>query len=180
MTSTKWFICFTLVPIIACGLTLRQAYLSKYGELSTWKGGGMGMFASADSSQTRFVRSFIETRDGKRTSIGRMLPSQEALLREVLWYPRRESFIPLARSIRNTSFIASPERYPVMRFAQDGFTRIGQVGSYNIAYAQRSRPIGDKVDWSVVFEYWKISYDPSSRRASSRLIETMSFGKEVD
>ena len=44
---------FCTIPLIAVLIAARQFYLHAADDLSTWKGGGMGMFTSADNTLTR-------------------------------------------------------------------------------------------------------------------------------
>src|SRR5262245_29451654 len=78
---------FGAIPAIAVLIAARQAYLSAYHGLSAWKGGGMGMFASADGSDTRFTRIYVETSDGRREPIIRLAAPADTLMQQVLWYP---------------------------------------------------------------------------------------------
>ena len=41
------------IPLIAILIAARQLYLHTTEDLSTWKGGGMGMFAAADNTISR-------------------------------------------------------------------------------------------------------------------------------
>ena len=43
------------IPVIALAVAGRQLYLSTTDDLSTWKGGGMGMFAGSETT-TRYAK----------------------------------------------------------------------------------------------------------------------------
>ena len=60
----KW-VMLCVIPAIAITVAARQLYLSTTGELSTWKGGGMGMFASSEQI-TRYVKIYLIFADGRR------------------------------------------------------------------------------------------------------------------
>lgn len=50
-----WF-----VPILALGIAVNQQLRSHNGNLSPWKGGGMGMFSDIQSPNTRKYRIFVD------------------------------------------------------------------------------------------------------------------------
>ncbi len=52
------------VPVIALTVFANQLYRQAAYDLSAWKGGGMGMFASADAPAYRFARVIAETDGG--------------------------------------------------------------------------------------------------------------------
>ena len=168
---------FCTIPLIAAIIAARQGYLNAYYHLSTWKGGGMGMFAGADSGDTRFTRIFIETADGKRQPIVKLLPAQSRQLQKAIWYPTRANFEPLAMSLRTTSFVASNEASKVYKIDNTKRTREAMEQSLYLLHARGPRPGGDDADWTLVIEYWEISYDGSKREARATLTETMRFDK---
>jgi hypothetical protein len=173
----KRFVLYGLVPVVACTVALRQAYLSKFDELSTWKGGGMGMFASADSTDTRFLRFFIEKADGQREPIIGLNERQNAMMERILWYPRERAYEPLAHSIRRTSFVASNEPSPVWSYSETG-ERVADLGrKHHLLHANRARPDGEEPDWTLVMDYYRLSYDPVSRRARFVLSDSRRYSK---
>ena len=54
------------VPFASLLIVGRQIYLSSRYGLSTWKGGGMGMFAAADELANRYAKVFLVEPDGNR------------------------------------------------------------------------------------------------------------------
>ncbi|MGI9513706.1 MAG: hypothetical protein ACR2OL_12460, partial [Anderseniella sp.] len=72
------------IPVLAVLVAGRQLYLSTYHDLSTWKGGGMGMFASADTL-ARYVRVFIEMPDKRRILINKLTPDQNEMLLNTMY-----------------------------------------------------------------------------------------------
>ena len=167
---------FGVVPAIAIGIVARQAYLNTYHGLSTWKGGGMGMFASADSGDTRYTRIYIETPDGRREPIIRMMAAQETMLQRALWYPSASNFEALAQSLRRTSYVAADQPSPVGRNDVNG-NRIGPAGrGHYLLNADAVRPGGEEAAWTLVIEYWTTSFDPQTRLITARLSETLRYG----
>jgi hypothetical protein len=169
------FVLYGLVPLVACVVALRQAYLSKFDELSTWKGGGMGMFASADSTDTRFLRFYIEKADGQREPIIGLTERQTGMMERILWFPRESAYEPLARSIRRTSFVASNEPSPVWSYTETGERLKDLARKHHLLHANRARPDGEEPDWTLVMEYYRLSYDPTARRAKFVLTDSRRY-----
>lgn len=169
---------YCAVPVLAIAVAGRQAYLNTWHGLSTWKGGGMGMFAGADGGDTRFARFYVETPDGSRQPIVSMTPAQDRLLSRALWYPTEANFRELAVSLRRTSFIAVDQPTPVKRADSSG-KPLGPAGhSYYLLRADAPRAKGDEPNWNVLVEYWTISFDPGTRLAQAALSKSMRFGPE--
>jgi len=167
---------FGLIPALAIGIATRQAYLNTYHGLSTWKGGGMGMFASADSGDTRYTRIYIETPDGRREPIIRMTPAQDMMLQRALWYPKASNFEALASSLRRTSFVAADRPNPVSRNDVNG-DRIGPAGrSHYLLNADSTQVRDDEPAWTLVIEYWTLSFDPQTRLVTATQTDILRFG----
>lgn len=169
----KWY--FWIIPAVAILMAGRQMYLSKLYGLSTWKGGGMGMFASADIAQ-RYVRVFIEMAGRPRILITELTPEQHILVDQAEIYPTKENLAKLGASIRKTRFRASPEPAPIVHFRKSG----EQAGRSNTRYILAQAVEGDigdsDPDWTVVIEFWQLSYDPASRLVSTSLARRAEFG----
>lgn len=163
------------IPAVAVAVAARQAYLSTYYELSTWKGGGMGMFAAADFSSSRFARMFIEMPDGQRQPISKSTPYQQRLLEDALWYPSDANFRALAASMRKTNWVAPRQLTPAYRVNAKG-ERIGATGkSYYSLKAFGDRPDGRDPDWTLIIEFWKTSYDPLTRLIHATHVKTLRY-----
>jgi len=168
-----------LIPCVAALVAARQWYLSSHSELSTWKGGGMGMFASADSSDTRFLRLFIETDSGAREPIIGLTAKQQQIVERILWFPSDEAFTPLAQSLRQTSFVAPEDGRPLNSFSLTG-ERIAKLNKqHHLLHANRVKRDGPPPDWTLVCEYYRLTYDPATRVAKFSLVKTLRFGKET-
>ena len=138
----------------------------------------MGMFASADGSDTRFTRIYLEMPDGSRQPVVRMTPAQDSLLERALWYPTEGNFRALADSLRRTSFIAVDQPSPVTRVNAKGDS-LGPTGrTYYLLRADAPRAAGEVPEWTVVIEYWTVSFEPGTRLARSTLSNQMRFGVE--
>jgi hypothetical protein len=171
----RQFLLFAFIPLIAIAVAARQLYLSKTDTLSTWKGGGMGMFASADSAETRFLRIWMGPPGGEEHVIDGLTNIQRKINSEGLWYPSRARFEPLARSLKTSKFIAQELRLPIMKADPTGkeFSRTGR--SLRLLTATGPRPSTDPLGWGVRIEYWRMRYDPTTRRAKLQLIETYDY-----
>ena len=62
--AERW-VMLGIIPVIMMAVAARQLYLSKTDDLSTWKGGGMGMFAGAETT-TRYTKIYLTFPDGSR------------------------------------------------------------------------------------------------------------------
>ena len=74
-----------------------QVFLSKTAELSPWKGGGFGMFATTDGMAFRRVRIFVEA-DGRSEEL-EVAPSQEFSAARAQLFPSDRMLGGLARAV---------------------------------------------------------------------------------
>lgn len=169
----KWY--FWIIPAVAILIAGRQLYLSKLYGLSTWKGGGMGMFASADLAH-RYVRVFVEIAGRPRILITELTPEQNLLMRQAEIYPTTDNLAKLGASIRKTQFRASPEPGHIIQFRKSG-EQIGRSNAvYILAQAVKSDVADTDPDWTVVIEFWQLSYEPASRLVFTSLVRRAEFG----
>lgn len=138
----------------------------------------MGMFASANSGDTRFVRIYLETGKGDREPIVQFTTSQQDMLQGALWYPTRGNFQKLARSLRHTTFVAAKECSPVYFYNAAGEAVRPMDRSHRLLRTHGQRSVDD-ADWTLLIEYWEMSYDPATQKAKISLVETMRFDKEA-
>src|SRR5215813_3235432 len=176
-TQLRPWILIGCIPLLALAMAARQLYLSKFHELSTWKGGGMGMFADADNSVTRFAKIYLEMPDGQRQPLTKLTPGQQQLLGEALWYPIRENFRALAISIRRTNWAAPDQLTPIPTVNAEG-KQVGPSGkSYYSLFPIGERAVGEDPDWTLVIEYWRANFDPASRMVRATLVKSLRFAK---
>jgi hypothetical protein len=97
MTRTK-IIGTLLVPVIALSVFANQLYRQSAYDLSAWKGGGMGMFASADAPAYRFARVIAE-RDGRSLHLDCFSADLEDLLTSATHEPSDRNLAALARAV---------------------------------------------------------------------------------
>jgi hypothetical protein len=174
-TRMKLYLAVAIVPAFAVLTALHQAYLSSYYGLSTWKGGGMGMFAAADTGQTRFTRIYLELPDGSRQPIINPTERQRALIDRTMFYPVKSNFEKIAASMRKTNWQGSNNPVLAIHLDSDG-NKLGLVGKpFYMLNAFGERRDGDAPNWTLAIEYWNTDYDPATRIAHARLIDTMRF-----
>lgn len=160
------------IPVLAVLVAGRQLYLSTYHDLSTWKGGGMGMFASADTL-ARYVRVFIEMPDKRRILINKLTPDQNEMLLNTMYYPSGRNLDTLANSLRQTNFSASRSPNRVTRFDQSGQPLGAGDTSYIVASARDGKAAGSKLDLPIIVELWEFSYDPDGKLLTTALKKTV-------
>ena len=174
-TRIRQFILFAAIPLIAIAVAARQLYLSKTDTLSTWKGGGMGMFASADSSETRFLRIWMGPPGGEKHLAFGLTNFQKKIRDDGLWYPSRARFKPLARSLKASKFVAQKQPAPIVKADPTGKEYSPTGRSMRLLAARGPRPPTEPLGWEVRIEYWRMRYDPTTRRAKLHLLETYDY-----
>lgn len=173
--ALRWLIIW-LMPAIMLAVFARQAYLHQFAQLSTWKGGGMGMFAAADGLINRFTKVYIVSPQHGRQPLIRLTIPQKRLMESALWYPVRESFQPLADSVFATSWSADDQPIPISFVDADGKQTGKAAQAHYMLYPFGVRPSAEKPDWGLEIEYWSMSYDPATRRIRADHIITHRFG----
>lgn len=171
----KLSLAFAIVPAFAVMIAMRQAYLKFYYGLSTWKGGGMGMFAGADDTHTRFAKYYLETPDGGRQPIVTVTDRQQALINRAMLYPVRSNFETVAKSMRKTNWQGPDNPVTAVKVDVDG-NRVGPVGKpFYMLNANGLRREGDEPNWVLAIEYWNADYDPATGIVHAWLVDTMRF-----
>src|SRR5947208_14266616 len=108
------------VPLVALVIVGRQIYLSSHYGLSTWKGGGMGMFAAADELPNRYAKVFLIDADGNRNPLVQLSPDDFDVLNRALEYPTRENFLRAARMMAAENWIPTFQPRPVLNVDTNG------------------------------------------------------------
>src|SRR5712691_191687 len=98
------------VPCVAFVIVARQIYLSSRYGLSTWKGGGMGMFAAADERSNRYAEVFLVSPDGNRDPLVQLSSEDFDILNRALEYPTRRNFLRAAGQIALENWIPAYQR----------------------------------------------------------------------
>jgi hypothetical protein len=165
-----------IVPAIALAVAARQVYLSRTADLSTWKGGGMGMFAGADNTFGRYAKIYVLMPNGQRMPLLRLSPSQDALLRKSLLYPSEANFRALAESIKTTTWWAGTDELPLGIFDESGAkVSVDESVRFHEIRPAPLRSQSETLKFSVVIEYWKADYDVSTGDMRAVLARTFMF-----
>jgi hypothetical protein len=164
-----------VIPAIAILVAARQIYLQRTEDLSTWKGGGMGMFASADSMLTRYAKVYLLLPDGRRQPLLRITPHQEYLRQQALWFPTEDNFRLLANSIKATTWWASTDQVPLNVFDENGQRASDGVERYHDLYPTSARKPTEPPKWGVEIEYWKAAYDLDTGQLTAKLTRTFIY-----
>jgi hypothetical protein len=169
----KWalILCIPVVSLLVAG---RQVYLNTYHDLTTWKGGGMGMFAGADGRLNRYAKVFI-AEHGKRQPLTQLPSDQSALIDRALNFPVRSNFLRAAKAIAATDWVAARQRMPVALIDAKGQKAGTASDSYYMMVPFGRRPREEKWEWEIQIEYWKLSYNPQTKQAHAALSETFIF-----
>jgi hypothetical protein len=91
----QWRVWLPAIFLIAVAFV--QVVLSKTANLSPWKGGGFGMFATTDGTAFRFVRIFVEAPE--RSEELEIAPSQEDTAARAQLFPSNAMLTRLARAV---------------------------------------------------------------------------------
>jgi hypothetical protein len=166
------------VPTASLLILAHQIYLSSKHDLSTWKGGGMGMFAAADSVQNRYAKIFIVEPDGSRNPLSQFSPEETNLLNSALEYPDRETFLRAVRKIAQENWTAMRQQNPVTIFNVQGEPVGTASESFHIMVPYGRRSGNESRQRNIEVQFWKIAYDPVTKRARSTLAQTFLFKPE--
>jgi len=175
MARLKFWLPFALIPIVAIFIASRQLYLSKFYNLSTWKGGGMGMFASADLPQ-RYVRIFVEMPGRPRILVTDLSPELNQLVTYARIYPSDENFDRVGQLLRRTRFRATREPAQIWKFDQTGERQGVAEQFYIVATAESELGTETEQDWQAVIEFSELSYDPATRLLKTSITKTRRYG----
>jgi hypothetical protein len=163
------------IPAIALAVAARQIYLSKTEDLSTWKGGGMGMFAAADNAFGRYARIYMVSPTGERMPLWRLKPAQEVLLQKCMWFPSERNFRALADTIKQTVWWPGSEEISQVILNENG-EKVGIDNSIRF-HEFRAAPVrpAERQNLIVEMEYWKSNYDVATSGMKAELIRTFKF-----
>jgi hypothetical protein len=182
---------FCTIPLIAILIAGRQLYLHAREDLSTWKGGGMGMFADTDNL-TRYLKIYLILGGDRREPLLHITQAQGQLEQRALRYPSESNFRALSDAIRATAWWAGKEQIPLNVFDSTGQKIRDGTEQYLDLYPDHSRTASEQADidieyWKakhdpnplaltgIAIEYWKASYDPKTMELTAALARTFTF-----
>jgi len=166
------------VPFVALVIVGRQIYLSSHYGLSTWKGGGMGMFAAADELSNRYAKVFLLEPDGNRDPLVQLSADGFEVLNRALEYPTRKNFLRAARKIAQENWIPAYQKRPVLSVNSDGNPIGAGAKSYRIMVPSDLRSDREGKRANMEIQFWKLSYDPITRQVRAVLADTFVFTSE--
>jgi hypothetical protein len=163
------------VPCVALVVVGRQIYLSRFYDLSTWKGGGMGMFAANDGPQSRYAHVYLVKPDGTRDPLNQFSESEADFVTRALEYPLRSTFLRAARAIAQENWMPMQQRAPVTVFDSRSEPLRAADESFHLMVPYGRSSDTEKRNWSIEIQFWKLFYDPVKKRAHIRLDQTFVF-----
>jgi hypothetical protein len=166
------------VPCVALIIAGRQVYLSRWYGLSTWKGGGMGMFAAADELPNRYAKVFLISADADRNPLVQLTPADADVLNRALEYPTRENFLRAAREIAHENWIPAFQPRPVVNVNGNGEPISATDKLFRQMVPSQLRPENEQKKSSMEIQFWKLNYDPNTRHVRAVLAETFVFSPE--
>lgn len=150
-TSLRW-----ITPLIAIAVIANQFYRVETFGLSTWQGGGFGMFSSVDTIYSRFFKIYLKT--GGKTVPVKIKGNFEKQTTIARAEPTRENLQQLAKTIFESHWIQSGS------FRQDPKTKNTYYPILEIGHANRIA-LNPKqfinID-GIILELWKTRFDSST------------------
>ena len=165
------------IPLAATVIAARQHILNRTQDLSVWKGGGMGMFA-AEEKVNRYTKVYIVTPDGNRHPVVQLTEHQYELLSALQNNPSNKNFLRLAENIRRTWWVSSKGKFPFRIVDKNGKLVSVQPGKHLYLRAGSPRVEDYKLDWKLVIEFWKGTYDLASQLVRVNLVKTFTYPQE--
>jgi len=138
----------------------------------------MGMFAAADELANRYAKVFLVHSDGSRDPLPQLTPEDQDLLSRALEYPARENFLRAARMIGSENWIPAFQRRPVLKVNGNGDPVSAEDKAFRVMVASPLRSESEDRNPSVEIQFWKLTYDPHTRRLHCSLAETLLFGSQ--
>lgn len=173
--SIKHLVIFLAIPVLAGIVFGRQVYLQIFHDLSVWKGGGMGMFASVDAPRQRFLRIYIDDPLGQRILVDQFNSRQRRLISTTRTEPTNRNFDTLSEDLLSSTWVLRREMKQVYRINQYGLPldeppelRLAVTPATSQTTSPRQITLGNA--WypaEVRIEYWKIDYDVIAKQLSA-------------
>jgi hypothetical protein len=156
------------VPGLLVVVAFTQLYLAHQHDLSTWKGGGFGMFAAIDAPGNRFVRTTIVTEQGEEWAA-----DVAALERESQAAPSilvRAQSMPDRRALEAVAELVGSEQWVVTR---EDPVRVATVAVHPPAGWDDEHAPEALAVVAVRVEVLRVDFDPVDKSLSAqRLGET--------
>lgn len=145
----KW-----LVSLILIGVALLQIYLAVTANLTPWKGGGFGMFATIDSSAMRIIQAEGIEQNGEVLTLDLVNAVDEQTWRRIRALPRTLALEQIAPQLLTYTFVPTTIRQQAAYKKLQADNLFPKEFDYNILNAQYDSLISQPI-YRI-----KSSYDP--------------------
>lgn len=157
-----------LVPLVLTVVALYQVTTALTEDLTPWKGGGFGMFATADHPETRVLRTYFDSEVGRvPVHRGAVVTMTDREHLDTIWtlraHPSREHASRWATALSAQSWRL-----------QENAARL--TDDQNRTWVREEGEIDLRTDntpvrvWSVVIEVWRTRYDRTSSQIEPELL----------
>jgi hypothetical protein len=159
-------------PSILVAVALVQAFLAHTQDMTPWKGGGFGMFASVDRANHRSVRVFLGTPDGEVPAVfaateGVSAVPEDTIVR-VRNLPTQGALDSLGADLASTEWVYEDKDGTPVAVTRDSeaaavtaATDEDGTGASATAVAENAEEQGPAVVVeSVRIEVWRLNFDP--------------------
>ena len=156
-----------VIPIVAVAVLANQLVRHHLYGLSTWKGGGMGMFAAWDRpSRARFLNIYAVDATGERLPITEERAGIYDLKYQVKTEPSPKNFDRLMHKLSNAKWFVSDSVQPVYRQNAQGQTTFIKQQPVLSVYGGHLATLT-----AIEFEYGEIRYNRSTRTLTPVIVE---------
>jgi hypothetical protein len=156
-----------VIPIVAVAVFVNQLVRHHLYDLSTWKGGGMGMFAAWDRpSRARFINIYATDVNGERLPITEIGSSIYDLKYQVETEPSPQNFDRLITKLGGTQWFMSDSQQPVYTQNAQGQTTFIKQQPVLRVYGSRTAALA-----SIEFEYGEIRYNRNTHTLTPVVVE---------
>jgi len=159
--TTRTVIQAAIVPMVAVLIFAAQVYRQYAYDLTVWKGGGMGMFASIDGPSTRLIKVFLIAPDGTLRPIATLPTDLKQRADRAVVEPAESNLRSLASAVNQRHWVLTgmDEVPPPPGIPGEGS---GVVSSPRIGPAARSSPLSPIAFTGTRIEFIKIGFDITS------------------
>ncbi|MGH1469875.1 MAG: hypothetical protein ACRBCS_01685 [Cellvibrionaceae bacterium] len=155
------------MPIVATIIFFHQLYKEKTSDLSTWKGGGMGMFAAWDRpSKARYTHMFIETSEGDKLPLIGVTHQLGRLNYKVTAEPSDSNFNHLGEALTAIKWQYSDKKIPMIEQNEKGERRELSLAPQVAMHGKN--PVNAD---AIIIEFGKIHYDIDKQEIKSVLVK---------
>lgn len=151
-TGRRAVVLALIAPAILVGVALLQLYLTHSHDLSPWKGGGFGMFASVDRVEHRTVRAAFQGSQAKPINVHAFATlsfPDRVLVDRALSMPTAPALQRLAERIDELSWSETPTGVLVPSSADDP-----------------PQPLPATAYPEIVLSVWRVQYDAAENVAT--------------